>query len=50
MHQKLGSHLLDHDAEVDVWHFGKFCSQFPTTFWPVTVTHLALGNVVDDDC
>jgi len=50
MHMKLGSHLLDHDAEVDIWHLGNFCEQFPTTFWPVTMTHLGLGNVVDDDC
>jgi hypothetical protein len=50
MHKKLGADLLDHDAEADIWHFGKACEQFSTTFWPVTVTHLALGSLVDDDC
>ncbi|HCT80472.1 MAG TPA: hypothetical protein DGT23_28695 [Micromonosporaceae bacterium] len=50
MHLKLGSHLLDYDARAEIWHYGKKCTQFTTTFWPVTVTHLALGNLVDDNC
>ena len=50
MHKKLGADLLDHDADADIWHFGRACAQFSTTFWPVTVTHLALGSLVDDDC
>jgi hypothetical protein len=50
MHLKLGADLLDADAEADITHHGNQCEQFATSFWPVTTTHLGLGNLVDDDC
>ncbi|MFI9557753.1 DUF3472 domain-containing protein [Nonomuraea endophytica] len=50
MHSKLGSHLLDFDARAGIRHYDRECGQFSTYFWPVTATHLGLGNLVDDDC